>query len=111
MKPGRTPCINPRCSRTGPADEFPGEMICGKCFRALPAEARAKHRGYWRELRKWDRRILRTTDELKRERMRDIRARVAWRLGLHWDREIKAPLLAPEKLVGLDTFLQEAGLS
>ncbi len=111
MKAGRTPCINPRCRRTAPADQHPGEMICGQCFRKLPADVRAKHRGFWREMRKWDRRILRTADELKRERMRDIRSKIAWRLALHWDREIKAPLLSPEKPAGLESFLEEAGLS
>jgi len=42
-KPGRIPCINQRCKRTAPADKYrPGtEIICGKCFKALPAEIKA----------------------------------------------------------------------
>ena len=110
MREGRTPCINPRCNRTGSVDEFPGEMICGKCFRTLPEAVRSEHRRYWREIRKWERRMMRTSDELKIARMRDIRNRLEWRLGLHWDREIKARYLAPEKPAGLDAFLEEVGL-
>ncbi len=107
---GRTPCINPRCSRTEPSDKFPGEMICGKCFRCLPVEARAEHRGRWREIRKWRKRITRTSDEFKIAKMQSILARLEWRLGLHWDREIKPRMLAPEKPEGLDAFMEEVGL-
>lgn len=110
MREARTPCINPRCRRTGAADEFPGEMICGECFRTLPEAVRAEHRRYWREIRKWDRRITRTSDELKIERMRGVRNRLSWRLGAHWDREIKSRFLAPERPAGLDRFLEEIGL-
>jgi hypothetical protein len=106
----RTPCINPRCRRTFKADDGGSEVICGKCFRTLPAEVRNEHRRYWREIRKWDRRITRTADELKIARMREIRDRLAWRLSLHWDREIKARMLAPDKPEGLDAFLEEVGL-
>ena len=49
---GRTPCINPCCKRTGAADQFPGEMICGKCFNGLPQEVRASHNFYWKQIRK-----------------------------------------------------------
>lgn len=111
MKPGRTPCINPRCQRTGPAEKFTGEMICGKCFSALPAKIRAEHRAFWRALRKWDRRIARTVDAIKLERMRAIRQRIAFRLNQHWDTEIKALLLAPEKPAGLESFMEELGLA
>ena len=107
---GRTPCINPRCRRTGSIDEFPGEMICGKCFRTLPETVRKEHRGYWRNIRKWNRRITRTGDDLKITRMRAIRDRISRRLSLHWDQEIKPFFLAPEKPEGLDSFLEEVGL-
>lgn len=110
MRDGRTPCINPRCKRTGPADEFPGEMICGKCFRTLPEAVRKEHRGYWREIRKWERRITRTSDELRIAKMRKIISRLSWRLGLHWDREIKPRMIAPERPEGLDAFLEEIGI-
>ncbi|MER8616042.1 hypothetical protein NKG99_04175 [Mesorhizobium sp. M1409] len=106
----RVPCINPRCRRTFKREHESQEIICGKCFRMLPDATRREHRGFWRELRKWDRRIARTSDELKAVRMRAIRERISFNLGLHWDAHIKAPLLAPDKPAGLDTFLEEVGL-
>jgi hypothetical protein len=106
----RIPCINPRCRRTAPADEHGGEIICGKCFRTLPQAVRQEHRHYWHQIRKWDRAITRTSDELRIVRMRAISDRLAWQLGLHWDREIKPFFLTPEKPAGLDAFLEEVGL-
>lgn len=106
----RVSCINPRCRRTFKADDGGGEVICGKCFRGLPEAVRAEHRSYWREIRKWDRRIVRTGDELKIARMRAVRDTLQMRLHLHWDTYIKSPLLAPVKPAGLDAFLEEVGL-
>jgi hypothetical protein len=106
----RTPCINPRCRRTFKADDCGSEVVCGKCFRTLPEAVRKEHRGYWREIRKWDRRITRTGDDLKILRMRAIRDRVSERLSRHWDNEIKPFFLTPEKPAGLDSFLEEVGL-
>ncbi|THK33997.1 hypothetical protein EHS39_33000 [Ensifer sp. MPMI2T] len=106
---GRTPCINPCCRRTAPADKFPGEMICGKRFRALPAEVRNEHRGIWRQIRKWQRRITKTSDELKLQRMRGILGMWCHRLDANWS-AIKAVVLNPEKPEGLDAILEELGL-
>ena len=105
----RIPCINPRCRRTF-KKEHDGEVICGKCFRTLPEAVRKEHRGYWREIRKWDRRIARNGDELKIARMRGIRDRYSRLLNRHWGAEIKARFLAPDKPEGLDAFLEEFGL-
>jgi len=110
MTEARTPCINPRCRRTFKADDAGSEVVCGKCFRTLPAAVRAAHRGYWCEYRKWDRRIARTGDELRIARMRDIRNRLSARLNTHWVAVIKPFFLAPEKPEGLDAFLEEVGL-
>lgn len=107
---GRIPCINPNCKRTASAEKYSCEIICGKCFRNLPAEMRAEHRGFWREIRKWDRRITRTTDELKRDRMKAIREQWSQRLNRHWEDKIKALLVNPEKPEGLDAILEELGL-
>lgn len=106
----RTPCLNPRCGRTFKREHVSEETICGKCFRMLPEAVRKEHRGYWREIRMWDRRIARTSDELKIIRMRAIRDRISFNLSTHWDVHIKGPLLAPDKPAGLDTFLEEVGL-
>lgn len=109
----RIPCINPRCRRTAPKEKHEGdnEIICGKCFRTLPESVRKEHRGYWREIRKWEKRITRTSDEMKIARMRDIISKLCWRLGRHWDREIKPRMIAPEKPEGLETFLEEIGMN
>lgn len=107
---GRTPCINPRCKRTAPADEFPGEMICGKCFRNLPVEVRNDHRRFWREIRKWKRRITKATDELKLVHMRNVVHMWQERLQSHWDAEIKDRVTNSEKPEGLDAILEELGL-
>lgn len=104
----RVPCINPRCRRTFKNEG--AEMICGKCFRMLPETIRAEHRRYWRELRKWRKRITRTSDELKIARMHDIADRWSALLGRHWDAHIKAYFLASEKPAGLDAFLEELRL-
>ena len=107
---GRIPCLNPRCKRTAAQDKFPGsdEIICGKCFRALPSELRNEHRRNWREYRKWERRILRTSDPLKSLRMRDILNRWAAMIDGNWD-VIRRTVVTPEKPAGLDAFLEEVG--
>jgi len=106
----RIPCINPRCRRTFKAEEHGSEVVCGKCFRTLPADVRSEHRRCWREYRKWDRRITRTGDVLKAQRMHDIRDRWGAMIAGQWDREIKPFFLTPEKPEGLDAFLEEVGL-
>lgn len=108
MTEPRTPCINPRCRRTFKDEGC--EMICGKCFRTLPEVVRSEHRWLWREIRKWDRRITRTGDELRIARMRDIRYRLSAGLNSHWDAVIKPFFVTPEKPEGLDAFLEEVGL-
>lgn len=110
MQPDRIPCINPRCGRTFKSEPGTGEMICGKCFRGLPAVVRSEHRRYWREIRKWDRRIARTADGLKIARMHPIRDRYSHLLNLHWDIQIKARFVSSERPEGLDAFLEEVGL-
>ena len=110
-KPGRTLCINPCCNRTAPADEFPDEMICGKCFKSLPQNVQNDHRFYWKQIRMWRRRIAKTTDEIKLVRMRNLLNMWDHRLADHWDEEIKARVTSPEKPQGLDGFLQELGIA
>jgi len=110
MTADRIPCINPHCRRTFKADDGDGEIICGKCFRCLPEPVRKEHRRYWREIRKWERRIVRTSDEMKIATMRSIRSRLSMRLNRHWDSEIKPFFLAPQKPAGLDAFLEEMNL-
>ncbi|WP_192252029.1 hypothetical protein [Mesorhizobium silamurunense] len=106
----RTPCINPICRRTFKRQHDNEEIVCGKCFRTLPEATRKEHRRCWREYRKWDRRIKRTVDVLKAQRMHEIRDRWGAMISGHWDGQIKPFFLAPEKPVGLDSFLEEMRL-
>lgn len=110
---GRIPCLNPRCRRTFPRkpdDDDDAEVICGKCFKALPEAPRKRHRDCWREYRAWDRRITRTSDELKIQRMRAIREMWGTKINENWE-IIRAAVMNPEKPEGLDGFLKEAGLA
>lgn len=105
----RIPCINPSCRRTASADKYDGEILCGKCFRALPRELRREHRESWRNIRKWQRRIAKTSDELKLQRMRGILGMWCHRLDGNWS-AIKAAITNPEQPEGLDAILEELGL-
>ncbi|RWM29460.1 hypothetical protein [Mesorhizobium sp.] len=107
----RIPCINPRCRRTAAQEKFPNskEIICGKCFRALPLAFRQEHRRCWREINKWEKRILRTGDPLKAQRMRGICNGWTDRLNARWD-EMRQSIANPDKSEGLETFLEEIGL-
>ena len=106
---GRTPCINPRCRRTYKQEREGEEIICGKCFRALPERLRVEHRSIWREIRKWDRRVARSIDEFKRQRMHDLRGHWVGRLNRNWE-AIKTTITSPDEPEGLDAFLKEIGL-
>ena len=110
--PDRIPCINPRCRRTAARDKFPhsNEIICGKCFRTLPVAAQREHRRLWREIRKWERRITRTSDDIVANRIRRVLDRKSAQLNRHWDSDIEPQFLAPQKPAGLDAFFEEAGL-
>jgi len=107
--PNRTRCINAGCRRTAPAEKFPGEMICGKCFRNLPEQIKNDFRFAWRQYRRWERRLKRTSDELKRQKMRSILGMWASRIDTVWD-SIKAAVENPDKPEGLEAFLKEVGL-
>lgn len=106
----RVPCINPRCRRTYKQTCEGEEVICGKCFKTLPDAVRKDHRRYWREYRKWERRILRTSDPFKIQTMVKIRDRYGAMIATHWDREIKPRFLYPEKPEGLEGFFNEMGM-
>ncbi|GAA2887679.1 hypothetical protein GGQ99_004726 [Aminobacter niigataensis] len=107
----RIPCINPRCRRTASSDKHPdsAEIICGKCFCCLPASVRAEHRRLWRELRKWERRITRTADDLKANRMRRVRDRLEDNLNRHWISDVRPNFFEPGRPEGLASFLEEVG--
>lgn len=107
LKPGRIRCINPRCNRTF-KDEG-GEIICGKCWKMLPAELRNAHKAAWRELRRWRKRITRTSDELQLDRLHRLEKMASNKVHLNW-LHIKAHVITPDRPEGLDPFLEEIGL-
>lgn len=108
-KPGRTPCINPQCNRTGSASEFPGEMICGKCYKTLPPKLKATFRHRWKQYNLYRRRIMRTHDEIKIVKYRNMCHFWGEKIDEIW-KEIKSHIITPEKPEGLEAFLKEAGL-
>ncbi|ESY88360.1 hypothetical protein X739_00890 [Mesorhizobium sp. LNHC220B00] len=108
----RVGCINPRCRRTSKADGS-GEMICGKCFRALPTDMRRRDRQCRRRLNSLKRKIERLlaksdgrADISRLDRLHDAALRLFYR---SWDR-MRAYYQTPDKPAGLDTFLEEVGL-
>lgn len=114
MKPGRIPCLNPRCRRTAPADKYPPgtEIICGKCFRNLPKALKERHRRHERRYRKlrraYRRREVRgTLPGLVGGRFGHTACKV---LDASWVR-IRRYYREPERPHGLDAFLEEAGLA
>ncbi len=107
----RIPCINPSCRRTAPAAKYePGtEIICRTCFRSLPEELRAGHSDIHRAIRKWERRILKTSDELEIARMKGIIEKLANIGNQNWQ-SIKDRLYASETPAGIENFIKEIGL-
>jgi len=107
MSGDRIPCINPRCRRTGGAKYGPGaEIICGKCFRALPDALRERYRKFHRG----ERRMLRLVS--KRVARQSIAAHVVDRIhdsmrkrGEAIWQDIRRRFTAPETPAGLGIAL------
>lgn len=106
----RIPCINPRCRRTFANDGRSGEIVCNKCFRCLPAAVRQEHRRLWRELKKWERRLTRASDDIQANRIRRVCYRLSTQINRQWNSDIKPEFIAPEKPAGLEGFFEEVGL-
>lgn len=109
----RIPCVNPNCRRTGAQDKYPGSdsIICGKCWRAMPARYRAR----WKQLNARDRKLSR----LKRKtQFADPRRDTQWwaignRFNSAWRRLIETIIhyfTASEQPTGLEDFLKENGI-
>lgn len=107
----RTPCLNPRCGRTFKQERVGEEVVCGKCWRALPVRLTRRHKMLRARNRKLDR--------LAKRKRKGERAtpRQLWRIGMMYDRaweknwqEIRAQFVGDEKPEGMDAFLEEMGL-
>jgi hypothetical protein len=112
MKPGRLPCVNPRCKRTAPAEqEGEREVICRKCWNLLPVELRSRYQ----QLRSRQRRMFKLIE--RRLVRRDIapstiellERQFTGRCEQNW-RAIRNYFVTGTKPVGLDCFLREVGL-
>jgi hypothetical protein len=110
--PDRVPCCNPACKRTAPREDDPEtEIICGKCWRALPQVLRDRYK----QLSRREKKLLRLTGRRFEQRkigLDDV-ARIASRIeksrAENW-REIRAYFQPGDKPSGLQGFLQEVGL-
>jgi hypothetical protein len=105
----RIRCINPTCRRTAAQDKHPGssQIICGKCWRAIPDRMRMR----WRQLHRRWKRIERTM----RKRSTDSTTwnRIVERLESAWDRleaDVVRYFTASETPVGIEDFLKENGI-
>lgn len=102
--PDRIRCFVHGCRRTAPFEKFgPGvEIICGKCWKLVPGELKAKYRRFRRKRRQLERLAVKSDrptnfpviDRLESENWQAIRD--------HFSR--------PTKPKGLDAFLEETGL-
>lgn len=111
-KPGRLPCINKTCKRTGAQDKHPGstEIICAKCFRSMPTLMRARHKQLWKRSDKLDRLT---------EKHREDPAMMA-RINRNYEllesvwqssyRDMWCYFNQQRKPEGLDNFLEEMGM-
>ncbi|WP_048902683.1 hypothetical protein [Agrobacterium pusense] len=109
----RIPCINPNCRCTAAQDRFPGStsIICGKCWRAIPARYRAR----WKQLKARDRKFTRLR---RKTQYADPTRDTQWwsisnRYGSAWRTLINSIthyFTASEQPVGLEDFMKENGL-
>lgn len=111
-KPDRTPCINPSCRRTAPRDADDAEIICGRCFRALPAKLRDR----FKQLRRREKMLLRLIDKriakgtVQVETIKLIEGRMRRDFEANWQAIRTYFRSASGSPVGLDGFLREIGL-
>jgi hypothetical protein len=110
----RIPCLNPRCRRTAPREKYgrwAEEIICGKCWRALPPAMRDRNR----QLERRDRRLKRMVSRrlaagtLERAAAAEIGNELTQALDENWS-AIRKYYLEPKVPVGLEGFLAEIGL-
>ncbi|MDA4845967.1 hypothetical protein [Hoeflea poritis] len=105
-KPGRIPCINPKCGRTGPDDGSCSQICCGKCWKLLPVHLTRRYKKLRRLLRSCERRYAKIDNHTNRidvircEKLCDANWRRIWK---YFNR--------PEQPEGLDRFLEEQGMS
>jgi hypothetical protein len=108
--PDRISCLNPHCRRTAAQEKYPGSshIICGKCWRALPARVRAR----WKQLKARWKKVERGMR--KRSTPAPVWNRVVDRFNKAWDRleaQLAHYFTVSEQPVGLEAFLRENGIA
>ncbi len=106
-KPGRIPCINPRCNRTVDAAKYtPGtQIVCHKCWKLLPAVLAARYR----QLKKRYRKLIRHHEKRGNASIAQSIELAEKLLDQNWH-DIWQYFNQPLKPQGLDNFLEEMNL-
>jgi hypothetical protein len=117
----RTPCINPRCRRTFKQEHEGQTVVCRKCWNLLPQAVRNRYKQLRRRMRLIERMDAKGVGYRRLGRkygQPGKGAPQAYMMRLKFDRAwerlwtgINAFYSAPERPLGLETFLQEAGLA
>ncbi|MDQ0135724.1 hypothetical protein J2T08_003645 [Neorhizobium galegae] len=109
----RIPCLNPNCRRTAAQEKYPNSsnIICGKCWKAMPAEFRRR----WKTLKSRDRRLGRIHNKTayRRQEREEQWGRIATRFDRAWealDLSIIHYFTASEAPIGIEDFLKENGI-
>lgn len=113
MTEPRTHCLNLRCQRTFKQEHEGETVVCGKCWKLLPAAVRQRGRLI-------ERMAAKGTAHRRRGRKfgrPEIGAPQSYTMGSKFDRlwerhwtRIRIFFHAPDKPEGLETFLEEIGL-
>ncbi len=112
IKPGRINCGGLlSCGRTFDAEKNQGHtwIICGRCWRLLPAELRATHKRLNAQIRKWQKRAFRAREPDRKASIQRVIDRFAALQGKNSD-AIAEFFRSPPRPIGLDAFLEEVGL-
>lgn len=110
VKPGRINCGGLlSCGRTFDAEKNQGYtwIICGRCWRLLPADLRHDHKRYNAMRRKMERARVRSPD--RAVSIANALERI-YRLHSQNSDAIAEFFRAPPRPIGLDRFLEEVGL-
>lgn len=110
-KPGRIPCLNPRCNRTAPAEKHAegAEIVCQKCWKLTPKELRDRYAS----LKKRQKSVERLLKKRPETDQKDLHFRAIWRqMDINWGliRAYWCASDAEKPPEGLENFLESAGI-
>lgn len=110
-KPGRIPCLNPRCNRTGSPEKLPNctSIVCYQCWKKTPKAFTERYKSLKKRERSLQRMLKKRPETHENPHIFD---RIWWQMDVNWAR-IRAYWTAPEPESppeGLESFLEEVGL-